>query len=277
LCLGQNVFAEQQTPEKSPFSQISTRVQGQVVYSNQSVVAHAAIFIADSKLDSLFDSKAKASGATGLNSRKSSNSTFEYQKLAACEKPKIPVLSYTCSDEQGHFALALPSVPSLPLVITIAKDAMTINISLGLDDLSGDIGTIALDAALLEESLDRVAIVDNISAFVKSGLKKKNSQLQANGEVSMDSEFLTAYGLDIMQSNIEYPGFSGLFRDADNDGRLDIFNYSTVLLKTSWKVGLSQIDAEKRQVLLEYVEKGGQLLITNKPQQHQQSNIEGFI
>lgn len=275
---GQNAFAEQAYSAKTPFPQVASKIQGQVILSNHSAVANAVIFIADSKLDSLFESKNKGLAAKQLGSSGPSNSNNAANLHAerSCEKPKVAVLSSTCSDENGRFNLSLPSIPSFPLVVTVSKNSISVNISLGIDDLGNDIGQVALDAAQFEQALDRVAIVENITPFVKSSMTEQDVPANNSNGLVLDSEFLSAYGLDIMQSNIEYPGFLSLFRDADKDGRMDIYNYSTVLLKTSWKTSLASMDAKKRQVLLDYVEKGGQLLITNKPQP-KLASIEGFI
>jgi len=281
--LGQNAYAQPAESARFQFSQIASKIQGQVVFSNQSIVANAAVYVADTKAMSLFDTKAKKLNSPQFSAKGDStvaganSQAFKLSDFSACGKPNVAVLSFTCSDENGYFTLSLPSVPTLPLVITISKNSQTINISLGLDDLGSDIGQVALDASQTEDALDRVAIVENITPYIKSRLPENGHNAQNTNELAMDSEFLTAYGLDILQSNVEYPGYSTLFHDADNDGRLDIFNYSTVLLKTSWKTSLSNMDTKTRQILLEYVEKGGQLLITNKPQPEPQNQIEGFI
>ena len=275
---GQIAFADQPYSAKTPFPQVAGKIQGQVILSNHSTVANAVIFIADSKLDSLFESKNKGLTSKQLDSSSPSkaNTAANLHNDLSCEKPKVAVVSSTCSDENGRFSLNLPSLPSFPLVITVSKNSMSVNLSLGIDDLGNDIGQVALDAAQLEQALDRIAIVEKITPFVKSSMTEQELQANKSSELVLDSEFLSAYGLDVVQSNIEYPGFLALFRDADKDGRMDIYNYSTVLLKTSWKTSLAGMDAKKRQVLLDYVEKGGQLLITNKPQP-KLASIEGFI
>jgi len=275
--VGQTVIAEPITVGKSLSATNAPMIQGQIVFSHRGPVANAAIYVADLQLDSLFESKRHGRGVLPQPINNPKSSTFSYSPATTtCERPKVAVLSFTCSDENGNFSLALPNLPALPVVISVSKDSMTASVSLGLDDLGGDIGQIALDTALMEDNLDRIAIVDKFSSFVKSGMSANEQSAQESSELMMNSEFLTAYGLDILQSNVEYPGFDTLFNDSDNDGRLDIYNYATVLLKTSWKSGLSQIDATKKQVLLDYVEKGGQLLINNKPQ-HKINNIEGYI
>jgi len=263
------------------FAQQATSVEGHIILSNQENVANASIYIADLSTDSLLEPNHKKLFAHQLNGKSPDNAAAASSAKdilkdgSSCIKPQFAVLSFACSDDTGHFNLSLPSVPALPLVVTVAKNGMTMNITLDLDDLGGDVGEIALDAAQLGEKLDRIAIVDNVTPFVKSRLNEKAMALQSTGD-AMDSEFLLGYGLDVIQSNVEYPGFAALFRDDNHDGRLDIFNYSTVLLKTSWKTVLSQIDPSKRQVLLDYVEQGGQLLITNK-RQPKLTSIEGFI
>lgn len=269
----------------------ATSIEGQIILSNQTIVANAAIYIADTSASSLLEPRHKSLLAHRLDDSLGKSTLpgaaqDNYNEDSSCRKPQISVLSFACSDETGHFNLALPSVPTLPLVVTIAKNGMSMNITIGLDDLGSDVGQIALDAAQLAEKLDRIAIVENVTPFVKSGLANQSIDLQNmdaqnivaqnNGETAMDSEYLLGYGLDVIQSNVEYPGFAALFRDDDRDGRMDIFHYSTVLLKTSWKTVLSQIDANKRQILLDYVEQGGQLLITNK-RQPKLTSIEGFI
>jgi len=272
-------FAE---PNSAEFANLAprhaTRVQGQVILSSGQRVANAAVYIANSKLANLFDNKSKKPLAHSWGTHSNlAHHGEQSQHQINCNKPSIPVLSFTCSDGDGRFDLVLPSLPTLPLVVTVQKENLSINIALSLDELGGDVGEIALDSAIIEEQLDRIAIVDKrLPDIVKSSIENDGLNDQRNAQHFMDSEFLMAYGLDYLQSNVEYPGFDALFVDADGDGRIDIYNYAAVLLKTSWKTGLAKMDATKKQVLLDYVENGGQLFITNKPQSKRQS-LEGFI
>jgi hypothetical protein len=191
-----------------------------------------------------------------------------------CIKPKLALVSFTCSDKQGRFTLNLPNLHSFPVIVNVTKNQQTISVSLGLDDLGNDIGQVALDSDI-ESPSDRIAVVQNMPrAILKSSINTQNAE-QGDGLV-MDTEFLLDYGLDIMSANLEYPSFQKLFKDADGDGKLDIYNYSAILLKTSWKTGLSLITDANKQILLQYVENGGQLFITNKPQR-KISDLQDYI
>lgn len=259
-------------------------IQGQIVLADQSLVDNASIYIIDNNA-SLFSLKEFA-GEKALGSDKKALNGMKHKKFAStkpypipqsnsCVKPLAPVVSFTCSDKQGRFTLNLPNVTAFPLIVTVSKNNQSISFKLGLDDLGNDIGRVALDSDN-ELPSSRIAVVENMARMLKSSINAPNTQAQQNDDLVMDTEYLLDYGLDIMSSNLEYPGFKALFVDADGDGKLDIYNYSAVLLKTSWKTSLALITEDKKQILLRYVENGGQLFITNKPQR-KISDLQDYI
>ena len=194
-----------------------------------------------------------------------------------CEKPTVPVQAFTCTDAEGFFRLNLANVTSIPRQLMLKFQQQTRSIRISINDLGTDIGSIAFSE--LSQNQSKIAVVHKFDhALVKSGRVQDKPENNSKQHTALDSEFLLAYGVDILSSSLEYPSFNALFTDMDGDGKADIFNYVTVLLKTSWKTQLSTLDADQKRILLDYVENGGQLFITEKPlQTNSETDIAEYI
>lgn len=184
-------------------------------------------------------------------------------KGKSCPTPAKPHLVYTCTNEDGSFSLDLSQVRVYPVTLTIEKLDEIQEITLSLDDLNSDLGTIAM---LAEEipAKEKVAVVMDFYNPLQDIQEFLNADPSQTQEVKLQlmNEYQNLYEINSDDRDISYPTFYSLFVDADNNGKADIFNYDVVYINSRQQSDIALLDQSLRQQLLEYISNGGNLYIT---------------
>lgn len=181
----------------------------------------------------------------------------------SCPTPAKPHVIYTCTNEDGSFSLDLSKVREFPVTITIEKLDEIQEITLNLDDLNTDLGTITMMADV-PASKEKVAVVMdfyNPLQDIQEFLSANPSQTQ-DVKLQLMNEYQNLYEINSDGRDISYPTFYSLFIDADNNGKADIFNYDVVYINSRQQSDLAQLDQSLRKQLLDYISAGGNLYIT---------------
>lgn len=181
----------------------------------------------------------------------------------SCPTPAKPHITYTCTNEDGSFSLDLSQVREFPVTISIEKLDEIQEITLALDDLNTDLGTIAMvsDMPAKKEKVAVVMDFYNPLQDIQEFLNANPSQTQ-DVKLQLINEYQNLYEINSEGRDISYPTFYSLFIDADNNGKADIFNYDVVYINSRQQSDLALLDQSLRKQLLDFISAGGNLYIT---------------
>lgn len=189
-------------------------------------------------------------------------SSLSSSSLTTCEKPVEAVIAMACSRFDGSFELTIPQISQLPLPLVFIKDGKKVEVAIDLNDLGTNIGTVAFDFP--EPQHSNVAIVlDLFNPYedIRSQLKTR----QFNAETAfldLTKQLSDVFNITDNNTEISFPDLQSLFEDSDKDGNIDIFNYDVVYINSRNQADVAKLDKAKKQALLKYISRGGQLYIT---------------
>ena len=179
----------------------------------------------------------------------------------ACQKPKLPFYSFTCTDTNGNFHLHLLGSASQPLRLAFDYLQQEMSIALSINDMSTDLGSITLRKSELERT--KIAIVmDLFNPFepIARQLDQSNPLLMHQ---ELTHRFFKHYQLNEYEYEVFFPSLSSLFQDSNSDGKADIHLYKSIYLNSRGEEDMQKLSKKQKAVLLEFVSNGGELLITN--------------
>ncbi|HEY5604555.1 MAG TPA: hypothetical protein VIM41_15745 [Gammaproteobacteria bacterium] len=181
----------------------------------------------------------------------------------SCPTPAKPHINYTCTAEDGSFTLNLSQVDEFPVIITIEKLDEIQEITLDLNDLNANIGTIAMMREA-KQTTEKVAVVMDFYNPLQEVQKLLNTSPSQTQEVKLQlmNEYQNLFDINGDGRDISYPTFYSLFVDADNNGKADIFNYDRIYINSRQKSDLELLDQSLRKQLLDFLSSGGSLFIT---------------
>ena len=183
-------------------------------------------------------------------------------KRQSCVLPTSPYSSYTCTRNDGSFDLVINQVQQLPLPVIFTKGEQQVSISLDLNDLGSDIGEVAFD--LPEKAQRKIAIVlDFFNPYedIKHQLKTGHYNMrEAFRDIS--NQMVQMFDLDKTKSKVMFPKFANLFEDWDGDHQIDLYKYDIIYINSRNSKDIASLSKEKRNELLNFISRGGQLFIT---------------
>ena len=197
----------------------------------------------------------------------------------SCPTPAKPHVIYTCTNVDGSFTLDLSLVREFPVTITIEKLDEIQEITLALDDLNSNIGTISMvsEATLVKEKVAVVMDFYNPLQEIQKFLNDNPSQTK-DVKLQLMNEYQNLFEINGNGRDISYPTFYSLFIDADNNGKADIFNYDVVYINSRQKSDLALLDQSLRQQLLNFISSGGNLYITEwSVQLEEETSLDQYI
>lgn len=197
-----------------------------------------------------------------------------------CTPPPVPFVTFACTDNNGDFSLKLTSLQSLPIQVNILKADRYSSIDLSLNDIDSDLGTIMFSTQNnTTTTTSKIAIVLTPETGSDIGGRQIDTANIVEPYSSLVSaEMLDQHGIDTSTSSVEFANFELLMKDQDGDAIADINHYSAVLIAAGWKREWSRLNETSRNILLQYVENGGQLFFSKPSKQSKiEHALEEFI
>ena len=234
---------------------ISQRISGKVLDDDgKTALAGATIYIANDKLDSTQKAGKKMIADLSLSELPTTS--------LPCARPVESYSAFACSQGDGSFELTIPQISQLPLSLTFVKGDKKVNVDIDLNDLGTNIGIVAFDFP--EPQRNNVAIVlDLFNPYDDIRNQLKTRQLSADTVfLDLTKQLSEVFDISDPNSDVTFPDLQSLFEDTDNDGKIDIFNYDVVYLNSRNESDIAKLDKVKKQVLLQYISRGGQLYVT---------------
>lgn len=255
------VSSELTTTDSSSFNHTETlfgqRISGKVLGEDgKTPVSAATIYIANYNAHTSVDalSSKRMINDISLNSLSSA--------VSPCAKPIESYITLACSRADGSFELTIPQITQLPLPLIFIKDGKKVEIAIDLNDLGTNIGTVAFD--IPEPHHDNIAIVlDLFNPYedIRNQLKTRQFNSQS-AFLDLSKQLSEVFDIDDSKAEISFPNLQSLFEDDDKDGKIDIFNYDIVYINSQNQADIAKLDKPKKQILLKYISRGGQLYIT---------------
>jgi len=189
---------------------------------------------------------------------------------SACLPPKTPYLGYTCSNSKGEFSLQFPSNATQAYQLSVSGYALRLKID--TTRIHATLGIVRVEETVTPQT-EPIAIVSIVLPSLTNHLNTGNSKVTS---YLLDSDILSAYGIDSTDSNIAY--HSSFMLNAEGISIFDVARFSTILVKGSWQELSTHIDQNTLKLMLDYVKNGGRLLIKdNKVDFPQDSKKLSFI
>jgi len=182
----------------------------------------------------------------------------------SCVSPAKPNINYVCSQEDGSFQLDLSQVRNFPVTLRIEAQNEAREITLQSNKFENKLGIIAMAPEDLEPHKTKVAVVMDFYNPIKEiqqNLSDNPSDTQ-NVALQLMNEYQHLFEIDSKDSDVTYPTFYSLFIDANKDGKADIYNYDAVYINSRQQSDIAQLDKSLRDQLMNYINNGGQLFIT---------------
>jgi len=241
------------------------KIFGKLIDSrNNTAISQHTIYIAD--LSMLSDRNSRLTAPRLKSALPSSNN-------AACDKPKLPYKTYTCTNANGEFTLVVQTATSNPYYLAIVGQQGAVKINATSSQMN--IGNIHFTAKMPHSMKIAIISLSAHTSSIRLG-HKINTGLSKVVSYLFDSEILSAYGIDISNNDIEY--YRNLSNDTDGNSILDVTRFMTVLVKGTWQEILTQHSPETIKLMLKFVEQGGTLLIKdNKTYSSLNSEVNLYI
>jgi hypothetical protein len=194
-----------------------------------------------------------------------------------CKKPSEPFVSFACTDAKGRFSLWITDVSVLPLPVKFEHEHNAMQTQLSLSDLGGEIGTITFEQA--HKGKSKIAIViDIFSPYEPMSHGTGADSLQLNLiEAQFEEQFAEMYELNDDDYDVEFMPMASLFEDKDKNDQLDIFDFNIVYLISRNDEELSGLSKDNKNVLLDFISKGGELFVTTLSVEAEDPSLDEFI
>lgn len=236
----------------SPTGVLAQRIQGKLLdIDGKTPVAGATVYIANT---ATVPSKRMLSGL--------SLGTSSSVKQQNCATPVEAYYTFVCTRSDGTFELVVNQVQQLPLPITFSKGDNKVSIKLDINDLNSDIGDVAFD--IPEKTQQKIAIVlDFFNPYedIKHQLKTGHYDMREAFR-NISNQMVQMFDLDKANSKVMFPKFDALFEDWDGDQQIDLYKYDIIYINSRDSKALSSLSKDKREELLKYISRGGQLYVT---------------
>lgn len=236
---------EVETPEVdvNPNPVRGNTISGKLVsYDGETPIANALVYAME---------QSNAINSSAMPSLYSVSSLNAVTNETECGVAPEGSLASTCTNADGSYDLNVKTNAE-ELLVTFEKGAFSAEqkVTLNLAADSSQAGSTALEDTILEE-VPKMLVIEGYYDSIELILAKLGLANTESGDIT-DAKF------DLWSST------DGLFVDADNNGKADIYDYEVVFFNCGQEDLNWLMDDGKRQILKDYVSSGGRIYVSDQ-------------